>query len=42
MTGMFELCEHFLKKKRFIYLFNVREYTVAVQMVMSLHVVVKN
>lgn len=26
----------------FIYLFYVREYTVAVQMVMSLHVVVEN
>ena len=29
-------------KKRFIYLFNVCEYTVAVQMVVSLHVVAGN
>jgi hypothetical protein len=32
----------FLFLKRFIYLFNVYEYTVAVQMVVSLHVVVGN
>jgi hypothetical protein len=38
----FNLSGFHFKKKRFIYIFYVYEYTVAVQMVVSLHVVTGN
>jgi hypothetical protein len=42
LCGVLSLSLSFLKKELFIYLFYVYEYTVVVQMVLSLPVVVEN